>query len=101
MAKRHQHRHAREGGLGEPPMRGVGSSVYDRKELHTKRADLTDGELKQIMILPTGTRLRQGGHYLDLQHLEQGEFVATSEMGAGPGNGYVTKDQSDYVLRHR
>ncbi len=88
-------------GLGEPQIRGVGISANDLKEMHTKLADLTDDELKQITILPVGTRLEQGGHYIDLQHLEQGEFVATANTVTGPEHYYVSKKETDYVLWNR
>jgi hypothetical protein len=78
-----------------------GRPASDIKELHTRLADLTDDELRRILILPEGSRLEQGAKYIDLQHLEQGEFVATAEMVAGPDNYYVPKAETDYVLWNR
>ena len=77
-------------------------SAHDIKLMDdTILADLTDDELKSVLILPAGTRLNQGAKYIDLAHLEQGEFVATAQMVAGPENYYVAKKQTDYVLWNR
>ncbi|QBD78716.1 hypothetical protein EPA93_23125 [Ktedonosporobacter rubrisoli] len=88
-------------GLGEAEVPGDTLSAMDIKELHTKLADLTDDELKQIQILPVGTRLEQGSRYIDLQHLEQGDFVATASMVSGSNNLYVAKKDAPYVLWNR
>ena len=79
----------------------VGASAYDVKELHDKLADLTDDELKNIPIVPVGSRLEQGATYLDLAHLEQDPFVATGGMVADEGHYYVPKKATDYVLWNR
>lgn len=79
----------------------VGLSAYDVKELHDTLADLTDDELKDIPIVPIGSRLEQGAKYIDLQHLEQGEFVATAGMVAEEDHYYVPKKATDYVLWNR
>jgi hypothetical protein len=71
------------------------------KSMHTVLADLGDDELKNITILPAGTRLEQGAKYIDLRHLEQGEFVATSRMVADDTNAYVPKKETDYLLWNR
>jgi hypothetical protein len=73
-------------------------SADDIKSMHTILAALTDDELKAITVLPAGTRLEQGAKYIDLRHLEQGEFVATSPMVAEPENAYVPKKHTDYLL---
>ncbi len=76
----------------------VGLSAYDVKDLYGTLADLTDDELKQIPIVPVGSRLEQGAKYIDLQHLEQGECVATAGMIAEEGHYYVPKKATGYVL---
>jgi hypothetical protein len=76
-------------------------SADEIKQMHTILADLTDDELKSLTILPAGTHLEQGAKYIDLRHLEQGEFVATSAMVAGVDNYYVPKKETDYVLWNR
>ncbi len=73
----------------------------DIKELHTSLADLSDAELKSLVILPAGTRLEQGAKYIDLHRLEDGEFVATASMVASPDNYYVPKKETDYLLWNR
>jgi len=76
-------------------------SADEIKGMHTILADLTDDELKNITILPAGTRLEQGAKYIDLRHLEQGEFVARSNMMADVDNAYVPKKETDYLLWNR
>jgi hypothetical protein len=76
-------------------------SAYDIKELHDMLSNLTDDELRNIMVLCEGARLEQGARYLDLRHPERGEFVALANMVAGPDNYYVPKKDTDYVLWNR
>ena len=76
-------------------------SADEIKQMHTILADLTDDELRSITVLPAGTHLEQGAKYIDLRHLEQGEFVATSDMVAGVDTYYVPKKETDYVLWNR
>ena len=76
-------------------------SADEIKSMHTILADLTDDELKSITVLPAGTRLEQGAKYIDLRHLEQGEFVARSNMVADIDNAYVPKKETDYLLWNR
>jgi len=51
--------------------------------------------------VPLGSRLEQGAKYIDLQHLEQGEFVATAGMVAEEDHYYVPKKATGYVLWNR
>jgi len=76
-------------------------SANEIKSMHTILADLTDDELAAITIIPAGTRLEQGAKYIDLRHLERGEFVATASMVAEPENAYVPKKSTDYLLWNR
>src|SRR5205807_10123221 len=76
-------------------------AAHELKSMHTILADLTDDELKNITISPAGARLEQGAKYIDLRHLEQGEFVATSNMVADEVNAYVPKKETDYLLWNR
>jgi hypothetical protein len=73
-------------------------SADEIKSMHTILAALPDDELKAIAVLPAGTRLEQGAKYIDLRHLERGEFVAMSSMVAEPENAYVPKKHTDYLL---
>ena len=88
-------------GLRGPTIMDYGRSANDIKELHTRLADLTDDELKNIVIVSEGSHLEQGATYIDLRHLEQGEFVAEASMVAGPDNLYVPKRGIGYVLWNR
>ena len=45
--------------------------------------------------------MEQGAKYIDLQHLEQGEFVATAGMVAEEDHYYVPKKATNYVLWNR
>lgn len=83
----------------EPP--DVGLRASDIKELYGKLGDLTHDELRNIVIVPLGERLEQGARYIDLLHLEQGEFVATADMVADEDHYYVPKKHTDYVLWNR
>jgi hypothetical protein len=73
-------------------------SADEIKSMHTILAALPDDELKAITVLPAGTRLEQGAKYIDLRHLERGEFVAMSSMVAESENAYVPKKHTDYLL---
>ncbi len=89
-------------GMSNSPAAISGRSADEIKSMHsTTLADLTNDELKSIQIVPEGSRLLQGAKYIDLHHLEQGEFTATAEMVAGPDNAYVSKKETDYVLWNR
>lgn len=78
-----------------------GEPASDIKSLHTQLADLTDDELRNLVIIPEGTRLEQGAVYFDLRHPDTDEFVAMGNMVAGPDNSYVSKKETDYVLWNR
>jgi hypothetical protein len=69
---------------------------YDIKELHDALPDFSSDELKQIVVLPAGTRLLQGATYIDLRTPDRREFKATGDMEAGPGNWMVPKSEVDY-----
>lgn len=88
------------GDQGPHPERD-GRSAFDVKELHGQLSNLTNAELKDVQIIPEGSRLEQGATYLDLRHPERGEFVAMGGMTAGPDNYYVLKSATDYELWNR
>jgi hypothetical protein len=75
-----------------------GRTAYDIKELHAEFSDWADEELKQIRVLPTGTRLEQDATYIDLNDRERGEFTALGNMEAGPEHCYVAKDSVPYQI---
>ena len=74
---------------GPSSLEGYEVSAYDVKELHNRLGDLTDDELKGIMIVPVGSRL------------EQGEFTATADIVSDEEHYYVPKKETDYVTWNR
>jgi hypothetical protein len=76
----------------------LGPSAYDVKDVHQTWRDLSDADLKQIPVLPEGTRLEQGAVYLDLNDPARGEIKALGNMEAGPQHRYVAKHAVDYQL---
>ncbi len=71
------------------------------KELHSLLKGYTNSDLKQIPVLPQGSRLEQGAKYIDLMDPEHKEFTAMGGMEAGPDNMYVPKTEVDYQLWNR
>ena len=88
-------------GMEEQHPEWYGRSGASIKDLHTRLADLTNDQLKQLTILPEGSRLKQGAKYLDLEHLDQSEFVATAGMSVEPGQQLIAKHDTDYLLWDR
>ena len=76
-------------------------TAYELKEAHGPLQGFSDDELKQIPILPAGSRLQQGETYVDLRDPSRHEFTAMGNMEAGPANWYVAKDSVDYVIWNR
>ena len=98
--KKHQHRPAKEP-VGRNASEQRVLSAYSIKELHTRLGDLTNDELKNVSIVPTGTHLEEGAQYIDLTHLERGAFFADASMVAPSDHYYVAKKETDYVLWNR
>jgi hypothetical protein len=88
-------------GVGDAAILDSSHSTYDIKEMHRILADLTADEMKGIIMVKDGSALEQGAKYIDLDHLEQGEFVARGNMIAEAGHHYVPKKETDYVLWNR
>ena len=84
-----------------PEKSGVAATAYDIKGLHGRLDGYTDDDLKQIVIMPRGSRLEQGATYIDLRSDSPQEFTATGEMEAGPRNWFVPKSEVDYQLWNR
>lgn len=76
-------------------------TAYDAKQLHRVLAGLADDELKQIPILPVGTRLQQGATYLDLAENRPREFKSTAGAEVRAGHFYVPKDRVPYQIWNR
>ncbi|WP_414541572.1 hypothetical protein [Nostoc sp. CCY0012] len=79
----------------------AGLNAYEVKELHDQLAEYTADELKQITLLPPGSRLEQGATYIDLNDPERQEFTAMGDMEAGTDNWYVPKTEVGYQLWNR
>ena len=75
------------------------TSAAEMKELHGLglRAD----ELTQLQVLDPGTRLEEGGVYLDLNDLDAGEFTAMGGQEAVAGRRYIAKRDTDHELWNR
>ena len=76
-------------------------TVYEIKELHRRLREMSDADLKQIPVMPTGSRLEQNATYLDLNDQQGREFTATGNMTAEAGHYYVPKTQVPYQLWNR
>ncbi len=88
------------GALSAEHERGV-PTAYDLKDLHRSMQGFADDELKQIPVVPEGSRLQQGATYLDLNDPERQEFTATGEMRASADNFYVPKSEVPYPVWNR
>ncbi len=71
------------------------------KVLHNRLPVLTSDELSRLQVLKPGTRLEQGGTYIDLNRLSDGPFKALGGHQATEGNRYVAKRDTDYELWNR
>lgn len=85
-------------GLQGPHPEKDASTAADIKDLVRGLVDFTMDELRQIVVLPAGSRLEQGATYLDLARPEPGAFTAMAGMEATAGSYIVPKTEVDYVL---
>ncbi len=76
-------------------------TAYNNKEIVNAYPQLTNDELKRLIILPEGTALEQGSTYFDLKDRSRGEFTAAFGNSAGENNWYIAKSQVDYPLWNR
>lgn len=88
-------------GLEGPHPEKEAPNASEIKEIYNQLQDYTKAELKQIPVLPPGSRLEQGAKYIDLKDPEPKEFTAMGNMEAGPDNWYVPKTEVDYQLWNR
>ena len=88
-------------GLAGPHPEKDARTAYDIKELHRRMSEMSDVDLKQIRVLPAGSRLEQNATYIDLNDPNRREFTATGGMVAGPYNYYVPKSEVHYQLWNR
>jgi hypothetical protein len=88
-------------GMANPHPEQSSRTAYDVKDAHRMLEGITDDGLKQIPVLWEGTRLEQGGTYIDLRDPDRKEFTATGDMQATGDNWYVPKAGVDYELWNR
>jgi hypothetical protein len=62
---------------------------------------LDDNDLKQVPVVPTGTRLQQGATYVNLAAERPEEFTATGNMRAAAGDAYAPKDRVPHDVWNR
>lgn len=86
---------------GEHPEKEVGQSAYDRKEAHRMLPHLSADDLRELRILPAGTRLLEGAKYVDLKNLERGEVEGDATLTADDDHWFVPKKDVDYELWNR
>jgi hypothetical protein len=71
------------------------------KNLHTRLPQLTGEELSRLQVLEAGTRLEQGGTYIDLNRLTEGPFKALGGHEVTENDHYIAKRDTDYELWNR
>ena len=73
----------------------------DDRSLAGKLDALSTDEIARLAVLEPGTRLDQGGTYLDLNDIGRGPFKAIGGHEAREHNRYVAKRDTDYELWNR
>jgi hypothetical protein len=63
--------------------------------------ELDDEDLKQVPLLPEGTRLQQGATYVNLSERSPREFTATANITARAGDAFAPKDRVPYEVWNR
>lgn len=89
------------GDQGPHPEKRPGHTAYDVKGAHNALDGFTDDDLKQIPIMPAGSRLEQGATYIDLRTPQPREFTATGGMEATEGHWFVPKSDVPYTIWNR
>jgi len=78
--------------------------AYDDKALVDSMKEFNSDELKGILIVPTGGKLEQGAHYVDLNDPDRMEILASGENPVTPhleaqeNQKLVPKSQVDYEI---
>jgi hypothetical protein len=88
------------GTAGGHPERNA-RTLRDVKELHSRYRDWSDDDLEQVPVLPAGSRLEQGGTYVDLNERQPREFTATGDMQAAARQYIVAKSSVPYEIWNR
>lgn len=76
-------------------------TAYDIKDLHRYLSNFNDADLKQIVVLPKGTRLEQGSTYVDLLDPDRRVFKAMGHQEADDTHYYAPKAEIPYPLWNR
>jgi hypothetical protein len=92
---------AGENGAGTAAREVQVRTAYDVKEIHRALAGFSDDDLKQIPILPEGTRLEQGATYIDLAEERPSEVKVNAGVVTRAGQYYVPKDRVPYTIWNR
>ena len=71
------------------------------KLLHKKLHGLDNDELARLAVLEPGTRLEQGGAYVDLNKLADGPFRAMAGHETSEHDRIIAKRDTDYELWNR
>jgi hypothetical protein len=71
------------------------------KTLHDRLSSFSNDELARLAVLDPGSRLEQGGVYLDLNRLNDGPFQALGGHEATLGTRLIAKRDTDYELWNR
>jgi hypothetical protein len=90
-----------ENGAGTTEREVQVRTAYDVKEIHRSLTGFSDDDLKQIPILPEGTRLEQGATYIDLAEERPSEVKVNAGVVARAGQYYVPKDRVPYTIWNR
>lgn len=70
------------GRVGPHPEKDNPRTAYDVKRAHRLLHEFTDDQLKQLPVMPPGSRLEQDATYIDLADPDRKEFKATAGMEA-------------------
>jgi hypothetical protein len=73
-------------------------TAFHLKKRGHELGGLDDDDLKQVPIVPAGTRLQPGGTYVNLAERSPQEFTATGNLRARAGDAYAPKDQVPYEV---
>ncbi|MGF1515448.1 MAG: hypothetical protein ACFB5Z_17345 [Elainellaceae cyanobacterium] len=76
-------------------------TAADIEALHDRLSGFSSEELTRIPILKTGTRLQQGGTYINLQDPKREEFTGMADMSVTEKDYIVPKTEVPYPLWNR
>ena len=76
-------------------------TAYEIEELRHKLSDFSDDELQRIPVLKSGTRLKQGATYINLNDPKREEYTGVADMSVDETNFIVPKSEVGYQLWNR